>query len=111
MLGKNANSEAEREFRDAISADSNNAAAHAGLAEAMERRGDISNARAEAETSLRLQPNAPAYLVLARLDLKQGQIKPATEAVDKALALEPGSAAGLALQREVAAKRTASQVR
>ena len=111
LLAKNANTDAEHEFRDAVAADGSSAAAHAGLAEALERRGDASNARAEAETSLRLQPNASAYFVLARLDLKQNQIQPATEAVDKALALEPANPTGLALQREVAAKRTASQVR
>ena len=111
LLAKNSNAEAEHEFRDAIAADASNAAAHAGLAEALERRGDASNARFEAETSLRLQPNAAAYLVLARLDLKQNQIQPATDAVDKALGLEPANPAGMALQREIAAKRTPSQVR
>ena len=40
LLARNANTDAENEFRDAIAADANNAAAHAGLAEALERRGD-----------------------------------------------------------------------
>ena len=111
LLAKNNIGEAEHEFRDAISADSNNAAAHAGLADALERRGDVTNARSEAETSLRLQPNAPAYLVLARLDLKQNQIQPAAEAVDNAITLEPANADGMALRREIAAKRTGSQVK
>jgi len=111
LLAKNANSEAEHEFRDALAADGNNAAAHAGLAEALAKRGDASNARTEAETSLRLQPNASAYLVLALLDLKQNRFQPATEAVDKALALEPANSTGLALKREIATKGTASQVR
>ncbi len=111
LLAKNADADAAHEFREAISAQGNNAAAHAGLAEALEGTGDTTNARAEAQLSLRLKANAPAYLVLARLYLKENQLQPATEAVGKALALEPGNATGLALKREIAAKETTSQVR
>ena len=111
LLAKNANVEAVHEFRQAAATDGNNPAAHAGLAEALEKTGDSANARAEAQTSLRLQPNASAYLVLARLALLQNQIQPATEAVEKALALDPTNAAGLALKREIAAKQATSQVR
>lgn len=111
LLAKNADADAAHEFREAISAQGNNAAAHAGLAEALEGTGDATNARAEAQLSLRLKPNAPAYLVLARLYLKDNQLQPATDAVGKALALEPNNPTGAALKREIAAKETTSQVR
>jgi Tfp pilus assembly protein PilF len=99
--------DAEAEFREAISLDYNNAAAHAGMAHAMEQTGDSFNARSEAQTSVRLQPNADAYLVLARLDLKQNQLDAASDAVKNALKLEPGNSAAQALQRELTAKQAA----
>ena len=37
------------------------------MAHALEQQGDSANARSEAQTSLRLQPNVDAYLVLARI--------------------------------------------
>jgi Tfp pilus assembly protein PilF len=99
--------DAEAEFREAISLDYNNAAAHAGMAHAMEQTGDSFNARSEAQTSVRLQPNADAYLVLARLGLKQNQLDAASDAVKNALKLEPGNSAAQALQRELTAKQAA----
>ena len=77
--------QAEVEFRDAISTDYNNDAAHAQLAMLLEKKGDLSNARSEAQTSVRLKPNVDGLLVLARLDLKQNQISSAG-AKSKALA-------------------------
>ena len=47
-------SQAESEFRDAISADYGNAAAHAQLAMVLEKKGDVANARTEAQTSIAL---------------------------------------------------------
>lgn len=98
--------DAQAEFREAISLDYNNAAAHAGMARALEQTGDTFNARSEAQTSVRLQPNADAYLVLARLDLKQNQVDAASDAVKNALKLEPGNSAAQTLQRELTAKQT-----
>ncbi len=98
--------QAEIEFRDAISADYSNDAAHAQLAMLLEKKGDVSNARAEAQTSVRLKPNVDALLVLARLDLKQNQLQTAASEVDRALALEPGNATALALKRDIAARQT-----
>ena len=95
------------EFREAISLDYNNAAAHAGMARAMEQTGDSFNARSEAQTSVRLQPNVDAYLVLARLNLKQNQLDAASDAVRNALKLEPGNSAAQALQRDLTAKQAA----
>lgn len=109
LLAQNATAEAEREFRDAISTDYNNAEAHAGLAKVLEQKGESFNARSEAETSLRINPNIDAYLVLARINLKQNQLAAASDAVSRALALEPGNSAAQALQRDVTAKQTPPQ--
>lgn len=107
LLARNNLADAEAEFREAITLDYNNAAAHAGIARVMEQKGDLLNARSEAQTSVRLQPNADAYLVLARLNLKQNQLDAASDAVRNALKLEPGNSAAQALQRDVTAKQTA----
>ena len=107
LLARNNLSEAEGEFREAITLDYNNAAAHAGMARAMEQRGDTFSARSEAQTSVRLQPNVDAYLVLARLSLKQNQFDAASDAVKSALKLEPNNSAAQALQRELTAKQGA----
>ena len=100
---------AEREFRDAISADYGNAAAHAQLAMLLEKRGDVTNALTEAQTSVRLQPNVDALLVLARLDLKRNLFQSAAGDVDRALALDPANSAALALKREIATQPTVSK--
>ena len=59
--------EAERQFQNALQADSANAAAHAGLAQIRERTGDSDAARLQAQQSLQLKPSVDAHLVLARL--------------------------------------------
>ena len=109
LLARNANTEAESEFREAIALDYNNAAAHAGMARAYEQKGDTFNARSEAQTSVRLQPNVDGLLVLARLDLKQNRVDAASDEVKNALRLEPGNSAAQALQREISAKQSASR--
>jgi Tfp pilus assembly protein PilF/TolB-like protein len=107
LLARNNLTDAEAEFREAIQLDYNNAAAHAGMARAMEQKGDTFNARSEAQTSVRLQPNVDAYLVLARLSLKQNQLEAASDAVKNALKLEPSNSAVQALQRDLTAKQSA----
>ena len=109
LLAQNMNAEAESEFRDAIGADASNAMAHAELAMLLEKNGDAAGARAEAQSSLRLKPNAAALLVLARLDLKRGDAASAASEVDKALGLEPGNAAAQQLKRDIAARQTGAQ--
>ena len=84
--------EAEREYRDALAADSSSALAHAGLAAVRERDGDPDAARQEAQASIQLQPNVPAYLVLARLDLQASQLSAAASDVSDALKVDPGNA-------------------
>ncbi|HXZ29330.1 MAG TPA: tetratricopeptide repeat protein [Terriglobales bacterium] len=105
MLAQGYLPEAEKQFREAITLDPTNAAAHAGLAQALEKRLDYAGARAEAQASLRLQPSVEAYLVLARLDLRDNKIDEAARSVEQALGLAPGDAAALALEREIAAQR------
>jgi tetratricopeptide (TPR) repeat protein len=109
LLAKNIPDQAEAEFRAAIGADSSNVVAHAQLAMLLEKKGDVTGARAEAQTSVRLKPNVDGLLVLARLDLKQNQVQLAAGEVNRALALEPGNATALALKRDIAARQTGSQ--
>jgi Flp pilus assembly protein TadD/TolB-like protein len=109
LMAQNQTEQAESEFRGAIAADSGNAVAHAQLAVLLEKKGDASNARAEAQTSIRLQPNVDALLVLARLDLKSNQLQSAASEVDRALALEPANSSALALKREIAAQPPVSK--
>jgi Tfp pilus assembly protein PilF/TolB-like protein len=108
-LAQNQPDQAEAQFRSAIGADYGNAAAHAQLAMILEKKGDVSNARAEAQTSVRFKPNVDGLLVLARLDLKQNSIPAAASEVDRALALEPANAAAVALKHDIAARQTGSQ--
>jgi len=107
LLARGNTINAEDEFREAISLDYNNPAAHAGMARAMEQSGDTFTARSEAQISIRLEPNADAYLVLARLSLKQNQLDAAADAVNHALKLEPANSAAQGLQRELTAKQAA----
>jgi tetratricopeptide (TPR) repeat protein/TolB-like protein len=95
--------EAEREFREAITLNPSNAAAHAGLAGALEAADPVA-ARSEAESALRLRQSAEPFLVLARLDLRDNRAEAAGQEVDQALRLEPGNPAALALKNAVAAK-------
>jgi Tfp pilus assembly protein PilF len=109
LLARSLPDQAETQFRNAIGADYGNAAAHAQLATLLEKKGDVTNARAEAQTSIRLKPNVDGLLVLARLDLKQNQIPSATSEVDRALALEPENASAVSLKHDIAAKQTGPQ--
>jgi tetratricopeptide (TPR) repeat protein len=84
--------EAEREYRDALAADSASALAHAGLAAVRERDSDPDAARKEAQASIQMQPNVPAYLVLARLDLQSNQLAAAASDVGSALKVDPTNA-------------------
>jgi tetratricopeptide (TPR) repeat protein len=103
LLAQGFLSEAEREFREAVALDASNAAAHAGLAAALETADPVA-ARSEAEAALRLRPFAAPFLVLARLDLRDNKAAAAAQEVDQALRLEPDNPAALALKNAVAAK-------
>ncbi|MBV9610576.1 MAG: tetratricopeptide repeat protein [Acidobacteria bacterium] len=103
MLRQGFMGEAEKNFREAISLDPTRAAAHAGLAIALESRNPAA-ARAEARSAIQLGPSAEPYLVLARLDLSENNLAGAADDLDHALAIEPGNSAALALQRVVTAR-------
>lgn len=93
--------QAEQQFQSALAADANSAAAHAGLAEVRERSGNATDARAEAQRSLSIQPNAPALLVLARLDIAQNQLPAAADDVSRALHVEPSNSAAIAMRQSL----------
>jgi tetratricopeptide (TPR) repeat protein len=96
--------EAEQEFHSALTADPNNAIAHAGLAQVRERSGSPADARTEAQTSLKFKPNVDAYLVLARLDLQSNQLDQSAAEVASALKLEPANAAALGMKTALQAR-------
>ena len=96
--------EAEKEFREAVALDANNPEAHVGLARALDAENDLSGARAEAETALRLKTFIDPLLLLARLDLRDNKTDAAAQVVDRALKLDPANPSALTLKRAVAAK-------
>lgn len=91
--------QAEADFQQAIAADPRSASAHAGLAEVREHSNEAQQARQEAQTSLKLKPNATALLVLARLDLAKGDLGVAADEVSQALQLEPQNGEALTLKQ------------
>ncbi len=93
--------EAEREFQSALTLDSGNAAAHAGLAEVKERGGDTEAARREAQASIQLRPTSPAYVVLARIDLAASQPSAAATDIQQALTLDPSNTTARTLQQTI----------
>jgi len=96
--------EAEQQFHTALSADTNNAAAHAGLAQVRERSGSVDQAHDEAETSLKIAPNVPAYLVLARLALQTNHLPESAYDVSHALQLDPKNPAALGMKTALEAR-------
>lgn len=108
LIGQGHNEQAEAEFREAVNLDPNNAAAHAGLAKLLLVTGDNTNARTQAEASVRIKPNVDALLVLAQIDMKESKTKSAADEVNRALSLEPANATALALQRDINARQAAN---
>lgn len=104
FLGEGLTSQAEKQFREAVSLDGANADAHAGLAQVLEANQDASGARNEAQAALRLKPLPDAYLVLARLDLAQNNPGEAEKNVEQALALDPANAAAIEFKRDLTAR-------
>jgi Flp pilus assembly protein TadD/TolB-like protein len=103
LLAQGFLTEAEREFREAITLTPSNAEAHAGLAAALEAT-DPPAARSEAEAALRFRQFAEPFLVLARLDLRDNKAEAAGQQVNQALRLDPSNPAALGLRSTVAAK-------
>jgi tetratricopeptide (TPR) repeat protein len=104
LLAHGFTTEAETEFRHAATVDPSSPVPLAALADVYDARGDSTEARAEAEASLRLQESVEAYLVLARLDLRENRTGAAVENVNRVLQLEPRNVAAQDLKRTLAAK-------
>jgi tetratricopeptide (TPR) repeat protein len=96
--------EAEQEFQAAITADHSSAAAHTGLAQVREHTGNLDDARTEAQTSLKLHPNADAYVVLAKIELEAKQMEASASDVSNALKLDPKNPAALAMRQALLAR-------
>jgi Flp pilus assembly protein TadD len=107
MMAEGLSGEAEKQFREAISLDATNAAAHSGLAQVLEINQNVEGARNEAGASLRIKPSASALLVLARLAVSENDPAGAEKNVDQALALDPANAAAVALKHDLAAHSAA----
>jgi len=93
--------EAEREFREAVVLEPTIAAAHLGLARAAEAQKHETQAIAEANAALRLEPSAAAHVLLARAALGKSDIATATRELDAALALDPKNNEALSLRRDI----------
>ena len=91
--------EAEQEFQSAIASDPKSAPAYAGLAQVRELSATPDEARAEAQTSIKLHPNAAAYLVLARIDLKEEKLAASASDVSNALRIEPTNTAAQGIKQ------------
>ena len=104
LLAHGFTTEAEAEFRHAAVVDPASPAPLAALAEDLNARGDVREARSQAEASLRIRESAAAYLILARLDLQENKLDSASQNINRALQLEPGNAAAQDLKRTLAQK-------
>jgi tetratricopeptide (TPR) repeat protein/TolB-like protein len=96
--------EAEQFYTNALVADPQSAAAHAGLANVRLHTGDLTAARTEAESSLRLAPNAVGYVVLASVQINANQLQAAAASVSAALRLQPQNQAARQLKDALAAR-------
>ncbi len=96
--------EAEQFYTNALAADPQSAAAHAGLANVRLHTGDLAGARSEAESSLRLAPNAVGYVVLASVQINANQLQAAAASVSAALRLQPKNIAANQLKQALAAR-------
>lgn len=104
LLAHGFTGEAEAEFRHAAMVDPTSSAPLTALAELYDSRGDLSEARSEVESSLRMHESVDAYLLLSRLDLQQNRIDAAAQSINRVLQLEPGNQAAQDLKRTLAAK-------
>ena len=109
LLAHGFNADATKAFQEAIGLDPNNAAAHAGLAQAYAAAGKDKEAAAEASVALKLKPSASAYLLLARENLKDNKLSAASEEVDQALALDPRNQDALSLKHTIEEKLATSK--
>ncbi len=96
--------EAEQQFQSATAADDHNAEAHAGLAHIHELSGDLTGARAEAQTSIQSRPTPNAWLILARIEIQAGNLPASASDVSNALRIDPNDAAALSLKQALVSR-------
>jgi tetratricopeptide (TPR) repeat protein len=101
--------EAQNAFQEAIVLDPTSAAAHVGLAQALEADGKHKEAAAEASAALRLQPSAAALLILARQNLRDNKLSAASEEVERALVLDPRNQDAQKLKDAITEKLTGAR--
>jgi Tfp pilus assembly protein PilF len=104
LLAHGFTTDAEAEFHHAAAVDPSSPAPLTALADDYDARGDAREARAQAESALRIRESAEAYLILARLDLRENRMDAAARNINRALQLEPGNPAGQDLKRTLTAK-------
>jgi Tfp pilus assembly protein PilF len=109
LLDQGLITQAEKEFREAVTLDPANAGAHTGLAQVLEAKQNAAGARDEARASLNLKPSPEAYMVLARLDLAHDDAGDAEKNVEQALALDPSNAAALEFKHDLTARSANKQ--
>jgi tetratricopeptide (TPR) repeat protein len=101
FLTSGAMSEAESQYREALTHEPENPIALAGLAHSLLLQNKFPQARREALLALRYRPSAEAYLVLARCYLHDNDSDGAEQNLRKARALEPLSEDANALDQEI----------
>src|SRR5256885_770255 len=97
---------AEKEFRVALAADPNSAAAHRGLAEIDRRQGKMDDAVKELQASLEARDSAVVRTMLAKIYLEQKKPDLALAEVEKALKLAPNYAEAKQLLEHLQNSRT-----
>ena len=101
--------EAESEYRKALEADASCAQAHGGMAEVMERAGDVAGARRQAEAARAHGGDVHAELVLARLDLAANHLDAALADVEAALHMDGRNRAARDLRKVIENRKNAAE--
>ncbi len=101
--------EAESEYRKALEADASCAQAHGGMAEVMERAGDVAGARRQAEASRANGGDIHAELVLARLDLAANHLDAAMADVEAALHMDGRNRDARDLRKVIESRKNAAE--
>ncbi len=101
--------EAESEYRKALEADASCAQAHGGMAEVMERAGDVAGARRQAEAARANGGDVHAELVLARLDLAANHLDAALADVEAALHMDGRNRAARDLRKVIENRKNAAE--
>jgi tetratricopeptide (TPR) repeat protein len=101
FLSSGATTEAENQFREALSQEPENVGALLGLARTLLLESKFAQARRQALLAIRYEPSADAYLVLAHCSVHEHDLEGARQYLAKARALDPASADATALEQEI----------